>query len=120
MTRSATHKAERKRAAAIAEQEHKHPFLLGLLHKREQMDADTMPRRDGHVIRPEVSKGKVDKAARAMADWENSDPFSYGRTALYVRQGYLDPEEVIKETQQRTLARRVAKEREIEREQHNA
>lgn len=66
--------------------------------------------------KPSVTLGQIDKAATAVAEWENSDPFAYGRTALHVRQGYLDPAVLVKEMTQRTIARRVAKAREVDNE----
>lgn len=88
----------------------KHPEPMTLFHKREkagEIPAKTLPK-------PEVTLGQIDKAATAMAEWENSDPFAYSRTALHVKQGYLRADEVIKEMTQRTIARRVAKAREVE------
>lgn len=64
--------------------------------------------------KPEVSLGKLDAVARAVADWDLSDPFAYGRTYLYAKQGYIEPEEIIKDYHMRTLARRVARVREVE------
>jgi hypothetical protein len=89
-----------------------HPEPMTLIHKREKMIREDFPpvyRKPPHTL------GTIDKAATAMAQWENSDPFSYNRTALYVRQGYLEPQLLIEEMEKRTLARRVARAREVER-----
>ena len=110
MSKSKTHK-ERVRLNKVQEElDRKHPEPMSLFHKREK--TGEIPNQP--LKKPEYSKGVVEKAAAAMADWENSDPFAYGRTALHVRQGYLDPREVVKEMGQRTIARRVAKVREVE------
>lgn len=89
----------------------KHPEPMSLFRKRE---------RDGEIPaimlpKPDVTLGKLEKAARSSAEWNNSDPFAYGRTYLHVKQGYLRADEVIKEMTERTTARRVAKAREVER-----
>lgn len=92
----------------IVIQKEKHPEPMSLMHKREK-DLPPLPYR-----KPEVTQGAAEKAAGAMADWDNSDPFSYGRTMLYVKQGYIDPRDTIKDMSKRTLERRLAKVREIE------
>lgn len=104
------HKQNLATARLNAEKDKKHPGTMTVFHKREK--AGEIPAQP--LRKPEHSKGLVAQAAGAMADWDHSDPFSYGRTALHVRQGYLDPKDVIKEMGQRTLARRVAKSREVE------
>lgn len=87
----------------------KHPEPMTLMHKREKNGELNSPSRKGTA-----TLGQITKAARAMADWDSSDPFAYGRTALHVSQGFLDPEMVIKEMTQRTVARQVAKRREVD------
>lgn len=89
------------------------PEPMNLLHKREKMIDEMFPL---PYRKPEVTLGQIEKAARAMADWDLSDPFSYGRTALHVRQGYLEPAEIIKEMSERTLARRAARRKEVDKE----
>lgn len=88
-----------------------HPEPMTLMHRREK-DGELPVRK---LPKPLHTLGTIDKAATAMAAWENSDPFSYNRTALYVKQGYIDPKEVIEEMSKRTIARRVAREREVDR-----
>jgi hypothetical protein len=88
----------------------KKPEPMTLLHNREKgVDQGIYSSPKGVA-----TLGEIDKAATAMAEWDNSDPFAYNRTALYVRQGFLDPNEVVKEMGQRTIARRVARAREVE------
>ena len=84
--------------------------LLKLLKAR--LSAGEIP--DSVRPKPEHSIGLKDKAARASADWNNSDPFAYGRTYLHVQQGYVEPHELIKELTQRTLARKAARVKEVE------
>lgn len=104
------HKANLLAAVVAAEKIRKHPEPMSLFHKREKA-GDVPP----HVLpRPDHGIGTVFKAATAMADWDNSDPFAFKRTVLHLRQGFLDPDTVIKEMGQRTLARRVAKAREVD------
>lgn len=103
-------KGEAKKLATLAanveaEKNRKHPEPMSLFHKREKQ-GEIPPER---LPKPEYGMGTVETAARAVADWENSDPFAFKRTMLHVRQGYLDPKELVKEYTQRTLARRAAK-----------
>lgn len=84
--------------------------LLSLRAKLLGLDAATYP----PYRKPEVTLGQIEKAARAMAEWDNSDPFAYGRTALHVKQGYIDPNDIMKEVTQRTLARRAARAKEVD------
>lgn len=87
---------------------------MALMRKRERM-IDTeypLPYR-----KPLVTLGTTERVAKAIADWDKSDPFAYGRAALYIRQGYIDPKEVEKEVHLRTKARRDAKIKEVEHEQ---
>jgi len=79
------------------------------LMKGREKEVDTMYPRP--YRKPEVSPGRVEQAAQAVAAWDNSDPFAYGRTALYARQGYIDVEETVSSMNKRALARKVAKER---------
>jgi len=104
------HKDNLRLAGLNAELNHKHPEPMALFHKREQ--SGEVPA--VALKKPEVTLGQIDKAATAMAAWDNSDPFSYGRTALYVKQGYLNVADVVKEMGQRTIARRAAKSREVD------
>lgn len=99
--------------SAQRELNHKHPEPMTLLNKRAFMlglHNDEYP----PYRKPEVTLGMIDKAATAQAQWDNSDPFAYGRTALWVKQGYAEPNEVIKDTLPRILSRRAARIKEIE------
>jgi len=110
MSKTKGHKEAVRLNKIAAELDRKHPEPMSLMHKREkQGEIPSAP-----MKKPEHAKGVVERAATAWAEWENSDPFAYGRTALHVRQGYLDPKEVEREMGQRTIARRVAKAREVE------
>lgn len=87
----------------------KHPEPMSLMHKRQkEVDAGLHDPVKGQTL------GQIAKAAAAMAAWDNSNLFAYGRTALHVKQGYLRSEEVVKEMQQRTIARRAAKVKEVD------
>lgn len=68
--------------------------------------------------KPQVTLGRIEATAQAVADWDLSDPFAYGRAALYVRQGYIEPEQTIKDYHMRTVARRAARVKEVEDEKH--
>jgi hypothetical protein len=83
----------------------------------------TMQRRYEYIERHEPKQyvkpqympaGVVETVARAVADWDLSDPFAYGRTALYARQGYIDVEQTIADYNLRTIARKAAKRREVD------
>lgn len=103
------HKEMVRHAAHVAAVNKAHPEPMTLMHKREKMIHEDFAR----VYRkPPVTLGMIDKAAAAMAAWDNSDPFAYDRAALYVKQGYINPEEALTEMHKRTVARRVARERE--------
>lgn len=108
----------RKREARLiantaAELNKKHPEPMSLFHKREKMGE--IPKGDFFIYRkPEIPAGVAERAADAMAAWDNSDPFARGRTLLHVKQGYLIPSEVEKEMSLRTIARKAAKVREVE------
>lgn len=116
------HKAALLAEKVAAELNKKHPEPMTLMHKRVKNkeipgegEGEVSLLRCGRVYcPPEVSKGQIEKAARAMAAWDNSDPFAYGRTALHVSQGYLDPGEVVKEMSKRTIARQAAKRKEVD------
>lgn len=96
-----------------AEDAARRPEPMSILRKRER----ELPERESVLkSRNFVTAGMIQKAATAVADWDNSDPFAYGRMALHVKQGYLVSADVVKEFEQRTVARRVAKAREVERE----
>lgn len=87
----------------------KHPEPMTLIRKREkQLDAGLFDPVKGQTL------GQIEKAGQAMAAWDNSDPFAYGRTALHVKQGYLRSEEVVKDMHMRTIARRAAKVKEVD------
>lgn len=104
------HKANLLAGKVEAEKNRKHPEPMSLFHKREK--AGEIP---GFVLpKPDYGMGTVFKAATAMAEWDNSDPFAFKRTVLHVRQGYLLPDLIVKEMGQRTLARRVARAREVD------
>ena len=104
------HKRHLIEARLNAEESRRRPEPMTLMHKREKF-LHLEP--EG---KPDHTAGTVDKAARAIADWDLSDPFAYGRTALHVRQGFLDPKEITEDYYKRTVARRVARAREVERE----
>lgn len=108
------HKETLRLAKLEVELNRKHPEPLSLFNKR--LKAGEIPERP--VRKGFATLGQIANAASAMADWDHSDPFAYNRTALYVRQGYLRSEEVVKEMTQRTIARRVAKAREAENAAH--
>lgn len=113
MTRGCNHKKARLAAQVAAELNKAHPEPMSLIHKRQKnVDAGIF---DPSHPKNRPSLGMTDKAATAMAEWDNSDPFAYGRMALHVKQGLVDPAEIIKEMSQRTTARRVARAREIDR-----
>lgn len=103
------HKEALRLNAQEAERNKKHPEPMTLMNKLAKEGSPPSPK-------GLATLGQIEKAASAMAQWDNSDPFSYGRTALHVRQGYLRSDEVIKEMGQRTLARRAAKIREVDNE----
>lgn len=102
--------ARLKEEKAVKELNAKHPEPMSIFHKREKSGEIPSER----LKKPDVTAGQAAKAGEAMAAWDNSDPFAYGRTVLYVKQGYLRSDEVVKEMSQRTLARRVAKSREVD------
>lgn len=103
------HKANLLSARVSAELNKKHPEPMNFMHKRQKnVDLGLYDPQRGATL------GQIEKAASAMAAWENSDPFAYGRTALHVRQGYLRSDEVVKEMTMRTIARRAAKVKEVE------
>lgn len=116
------HKAEFLALKVQIEFDKKHPEPMSLMHKRvknkevpSEADAEISLTRCGRVYcPPEVTRGKVEAAARAMADWDSSDPFAYGRTALHVAQGFVDPREIVAEMSKRTLARRAARRAEVD------
>lgn len=91
------------------EQDRQHPEPMTLMHKREK-NGEIVENR----IKGNIPPGPIAKAARAMADWDNSDPFSYGRTALHVSQGYIAPDDIVAEMTHRTIARQAAKRREVD------
>lgn len=107
---------------ARIEQDHLRPEPMQMMHKRikdGEIPGDVIAElnmiRCGRVYcPPEVTAGVVESGARAMADWDNSDPFAYGRTALYIRQGYVWSAGIVKEMTQRTMARKAARRKEVE------
>lgn len=95
----------------------KHPEPMSLMHKRVkqgEVPSDKMWELHPHYHKPEVTLGKKEKVATAVAAWDNSDPFAYGRAYLHVTQGYIAPEDTIKEAVQATIVRRRAKIKEVE------
>lgn len=104
------HKMRIAQAALQAERDRKHPEPMSIFHKREKQKE--IP--EVKLPKPMVTLGQIEKASFAMSQWENSDPFSFDRTALHLKQGYLNADDVIKEMGQRTLARRAAKVREVD------
>lgn len=103
------HKKALRLNAVAVELNRKHPEPMSLFHKREQM-GEIPPRHR----KPEITRGEAERAAEAMAAWDNSDPFAYGRTFLHTKQGYINSREVVEEMHKRTVARRVAKAREVD------
>lgn len=104
------HKKAIRLNAVAAELDRKHPEPMMLFHKREKAgEIPAFPRK------PEITRGEASQAAEAMAAWDNSDPFAYGRTFLHVKQGYLNSREVVEEMHKRTVARKIAKAREVDR-----
>lgn len=61
-----------------------------------------------------LPEGQIQAAAEAVASWDLSDPFAYGRTALHARQGYLDAKKTAEDFHLRTVSRRTARVREVE------
>lgn len=103
------HKARIAAEAVSAALNFAHPEPMSYLHKRER----ELPLRP--LPRPtEFGIGKVFQAATAQAEWDNSDPFAFKRTVLHIRQGFVSPEDIIKEATRRTNARRVAKAKEVD------
>lgn len=114
---------DRNRLNAIeAEKNRKHPEPMTLMKRRfesgevpSEADAKiSMSRCGRQFCKPEVTPGAAEKAAQAMAEWDNSDPFAYGRTLLHVKQGFVSANTFVEEMQKRTIARRAARIREIE------
>lgn len=103
------HKEAARLRRVEAEISRKHPEPMTLMHKREKNN-DIIPA----ALKGTATRGQIEQAARAMAAWDNSDPFAYGRTALHVSQGFERSEEIVKEMGQRTLARQAAKRKEVE------
>lgn len=76
---------------------------------------DEIERTTSEVYRkPQHSLGTLDNVARAVADWDFSDPFAYGRTYLYAKQGYIEPADITKDYHLRTVARRAARAKEVD------
>jgi hypothetical protein len=110
MTRGPLHKKVVLAEKVAAELNRKRPEPMTLLHKRlQEVDLGLFTGKKNNV-----TLGMQDKAASAMAAWDNSDPFAYGRTVLHLRQGYVEATDIIKEMGQRTLARRAARIKEVE------
>lgn len=106
-----------------AEQNKKHPEPMSLMRKREKeldkqfSSVNAAGERVEHLEmrrKPEVTAGRVEKAATAYAKWDLNDPFAYGRTALHARQGFINPEETAKEFTMRTVARKAARVKEVD------
>lgn len=111
------HKETLRLAHLASELNRLHPEPMTMMRKREK-EIDSLTRlNDGSFAvyrKPQVTLGQIDKAATAAAEWDLNDPFAYGRTALHVKQGYLDADMVIKEMSLRTIARRSAKAKEVD------
>lgn len=104
------HKAAIEAAKKAVEVNRLHPEPMSLFHRREKNgEVSNVASRKGVATR-----GEIEKAAFAMAAWDSSDPFAYGRTALHVEQGFLNSDEVVKEMSHRTLARQAAKRKEVD------
>jgi hypothetical protein len=110
----------RARTARLnAENAKKHPEPMFHFARRQDTKVSRptlieLDAQDTEILKREATLGRIEKAARASAEWNNSDPFAYGRTALHVKQGYLDPEAVEREFRNRTLARQAAKRKEVD------
>jgi hypothetical protein len=92
----------------------KHPEPLGtMMHRYQEIENEYPPT----YLNPNRHEGKgvLERAAHADAEWNNSDPFAYGRAFLNLQKGHLIPKEHEKEMAQRTLARQAAR-----RNAHNA
>lgn len=121
-TRRRAHKQALVDAKHEAEQNRLHPEPMSLMHKRvkdhsvpDDAAANISLYRCGKVYcPPEVSKGQIAQAAQAMAAWDNSNPFAYGRTVLHVTRGYLRSDEIVKEAWQRAMQRRAARVKEVD------
>lgn len=102
------HKEALRLNAAMIAQNKAHPEPMSLIHKRQKL-------LDQGLFDPqrEVTNGAAEKVARAVADWELSDPFAYGRTFLHAKRGLLDPTKLSEEMHLRTVARRAAKIKEV-------
>lgn len=119
MSRSKTWKARKEQERIAAETHRKHPEPMFLFARRQDpfVSRPTLFEKDvkeTEVLRLNATLGRIEKAARASAVWNNSDPFDYGRTALHVRKGWIDPESAEKEFRQRSLARAAAKRKEVD------
>lgn len=110
MSKGKISKANALAAKVQAALDAKHPEPMSIFRKRERLPELN----GGEYHKPEVTLGMKDKVASAVAAWNNSDPFAYGRAYLHVSQGYIHPEDTIKEMSQRTLARRAAKIKEVD------
>lgn len=102
------HKARLAAEKLQADKDQRHPEPMSIMRKRER----ELP--NGEYRKPEVTLGMKERVALAVAAWNNADPFAYGRAYLHVSQGYIDPEDTIKEMSQRTLARQAAKIAEVD------
>lgn len=96
------------------EQDRLHPEPMSLMHKREKNSSLDIPPRKGMA-----TIGQIMKAAKAAAEWDNADPFAYGRMALHVSQGFVNSTDIVEEMTQRTAKRKTAKRREIDNAKSN-
>lgn len=102
------HKEGLRLNAVKAAQNKAHPEPMSLIHKRQkQLDQGIFdPQR-------EVTNGAAEKVATAVAAWDLSDPFAFGRAFLHAKKGIIDPEEIAKEMHLRVVARKAANSREL-------
>lgn len=87
---------------------------MTLMHKRQREIDSTQPATilamgKWSYHKPQHSKGVLEATAHAVASWEISDPFAYGRTYLHTKQGYIDPLQTIADMSSRVAARRAAR-----------
>lgn len=115
------HKANIINAKKTTAVDYAHPEPMSLMRKREkELDRQFSyidrngKRHEAPHRKPEVTNGSADKAATAAAEWDLNDPFTYSRTFLHTKQGYINSDDAVKEFAMRTLARRAARIREVD------
>lgn len=103
------HKEALRLNAKDVAQNKAHPEPMSFIHKRQKnLDQGLFdPQRD-------ITLGSAEKVAHAVADWELSDPFAFGRTFLHAKKGLLDPLKLSEEMHMRTVARKAAKVKAVE------